>query len=212
MKFFRFGPVGQEKPGAMDKDGLRRDISAHVSDLSGANLSPEMLQSLSQIDLSTCPIVPDGERYGACVGRIGNFIGVGVNYADHALEAGFDLPSEPILFNKAPSCAGGPNDDIRLPPGSQKTDWEIELAIVIGGHFSYGDEVSARNAISGFCICNDLSERAYQMPASSLRSSPRTRPRPGDCSSQHRKGKRRCCYIAGTDRSTGAPTPFRPPP
>ena len=163
MQFFRFGNAGEEKPGAIDEDGCRRDISAHVSDLSGENLLPEALSRLSRIDLSRCPLVAGEERLGPCIAGVRNFIGVGLNYADHAREAGFDVPKEPILFNKAPSCIVGANDDILLPRGSAKTDWEAEVAVVIGRHASYLDEAEAMQAIAGFCICNDLSERSFQM-------------------------------------------------
>ncbi len=163
MRFFRFGSAGRERPGALDRAGVRRNISAFVDDLSGENLSPESLARLARIDLARCPVVPEDERLGSCVAGVGNFIGVGLNYTDHAKEAGFDLPVEPILFNKAPSCIVGPNDDIRLPRGSEKTDWEAELAVVIGKHASYLDEAAAREAIAGYCICNDVSERAFQI-------------------------------------------------
>lgn len=163
MKLFRFGQSGQERPGAVDAEGKLRDISAHVDDLHGAGLSPESLARLARVDLSQCPAIPDGERLGACVAGVGNFIGVGLNYADHVEEAGFDFPQEPLLFNKAPSCIAGPCDDIRMPGGSQQCDWEGELALVIGSRANCIDEVQAKSVIAGYCICNDLSERGWQM-------------------------------------------------
>ncbi|SLK08779.1 fumarylacetoacetate hydrolase family protein [Novosphingobium mathurense] len=162
MKLFRFGGPGQEKPGALDKDGIRRDLSSVIDDIAGAALSREAIARLAALDLSGFPVVPDSERLGACVGAVGNFIGVGLNYADHAVEAGLPIPTEPILFNKAPSCIGGPNDDIILPRGSTKTDWEVELALVIGEPASYVEEADVPEIIAGYCICNDVSERAFQ--------------------------------------------------
>jgi 2,4-diketo-3-deoxy-L-fuconate hydrolase len=163
VKFFRFGPPGQERPGALDASGTRRDISGVIGDLAGEQLDPAALSRLGRIDLSTLPTVPDDVRLGPCVGRVGHFIAVGVNYADHAAEAGFATPKEPILFNKAPSCIAGPNDDVQLPPGSVKSDWEVELAVVIGVRATYLKADQVDEVIAGYCVCNDLSERAYQM-------------------------------------------------
>ncbi len=162
MKFFRFGAPGAERPGAIDSNGVERDISALVGDLAGEALDPARLAALAARDLSGCPVVPVGRRIGPCVGRIGNFIGVGLNYADHAIEAGHQIPVEPLLFNKAPTCVAGPNDDLRLPPGSVKTDWEVELAVVIGRPALYLSEAEVPGVIAGYCLCNDVSERAYQ--------------------------------------------------
>jgi 2,4-diketo-3-deoxy-L-fuconate hydrolase len=163
VKFFRFGARGRERPGVLDASGTRRDLSGVIDDLTGEHLDPRALQRLAGLDLSSLPKVPGDARLGACVGRVGHFIGVGVNYADHAAEAGFAVPKEPILFNKAPSCIVGPNDDVRLPPGSEETDWEVELAVVIGAHATYLKPDEVEGVIAGYCICNDLSERAFQM-------------------------------------------------
>ena len=163
MKFFRYGEQGNERPGVFDKNGIRRNISGVIEDLSGQGLSPSLLASLKNIDLDAFPIVPDDVRIGACVGRVGNFIAVGLNYADHAAESGMPVPDEPILFNKAPSCIVGPDDDIILPPGSIKTDWEVEIAVVIGTNASCISARDASQIIAGYCICNDVSERAYQL-------------------------------------------------
>lgn len=163
MRLFRYGELGNERPGAFDRNGVRRNISGVIEDLSGQGLAPGLLASLKDLDLESFPEVPDNVRIGACVGRVGNFIAVGLNYADHAAESGQPVPDEPILFNKAPSCIAGPNDDILLPPGSAKTDWEVELAVVIGSHASYLSEDDAGQVIAGYCICNDVSERKYQL-------------------------------------------------
>ena len=163
MKFFRYGEQGSERPGVFDKNGVRRNISGVVEDLSGHGLSPSLLAGLKDVDLEAFPIVPDDVRIGACVGRVGNFIAVGLNYADHAEESGMPVPDEPILFNKAPSCIVGPNDDIILPPGSIQTDWEVEIAVVIGTSAFCVSELDASQIIAGYCICNDVSERAYQL-------------------------------------------------
>lgn len=163
MKLFRFGPPGAERPGVVDAHGVRRDISSMIDDLSGGGLAPEILASLRKLDLDLLPVVPDDVRLGPCIGRVGNFIAVGLNYADHAAESGAEVPEEPILFNKAPSCVIGPNDDVELPYGSTKVDWEVELAVVIGKPASYIHEADAAAVIAGYCICNDVSERAFQM-------------------------------------------------
>ena len=163
VKFFRFGTPGQERPGALDASGTRRDISGVIGDLAGEQLDPAALSRLGRIDLSTLPTVPDDVRLGPCVGRVGHFIAVGVNYADHAAEAGFATPKEPILFNKAPSCISGPFDPVTLPAGSVKSDWEVELAIVIGRDALYVSEESALDYVAGYCVCNDVSERESQL-------------------------------------------------
>jgi 2,4-didehydro-3-deoxy-L-rhamnonate hydrolase len=163
MKLVRFGRAGREKSGLVDAAGKIRDISEHVPDLSGACLSRKSLSKLQRLKTEKLPLVGGRPRLGACVGNVGNFIAVGLNFADHAAETGAAIPKEPILFNKAPSCVVGPNDDVMLPKGSEKTDWEVELAIVIGESASYVPEKEAMDVIAGFCICNDVSERAYQM-------------------------------------------------
>lgn len=162
MKFVRFGQPGKEKPGLIDTDGKIRDLSGHIPDLAGAALSKKALARLAKIKQDKLPLVRGRPRIGPCVGHVGNFIAVGLNYADHAAETGATVPSEPILFNKAPSCIVGPNDDVMIPKGSVKTDWEVELAIVIGERCSYVSEKDAMGVIAGFTVCNDVSERAYQ--------------------------------------------------
>ena len=163
MKLFRFGTPGYEKPGAFDADGIGRDVSSIIKDLAGSDLSRESLARLRRADLASLPQVPTGARLGACVAGTRNFIAVGLNYADHAAESGAAVPSEPILFNKAPSSIVGPNDDIRLPREARKTDWEVELAVVIGAYASYVQEADANAVIAGYCICHDVSERSFQL-------------------------------------------------
>ena len=164
MKLIRFGPAGQERPGALDSAGIRRDLSGVIDDLKGDTLSPASIARLKALDLSTLPAVADDVRLGACVARPGNFIGIGLNYADHAAEAGMGTPDgvDSLVFNKATNCVVGPNDDIMLPPGSVSTDWEAELAIVIGSPAWQISEAEAPAAIAGYCVCNDVSERDYQ--------------------------------------------------
>ncbi|MDR6757535.1 2-keto-4-pentenoate hydratase/2-oxohepta-3-ene-1,7-dioic acid hydratase in catechol pathway [Mycoplana sp. BE70] len=166
MKLVRFGKPGAEKPGLVDADGQIRDLSAVVADIAGEVLGRENLKRLKAIDPASLPLAPAGERLGACVGRVGNFIAVGLNYADHAAESGLAVPPEPVLFNKAPSCVVGPDDTILIPRGSEKTDWEVELAVVIGERASYVSEADALDYVAGYCICNDISERAYQIERS----------------------------------------------
>ncbi|HVK90915.1 MAG TPA: fumarylacetoacetate hydrolase family protein, partial [Mycoplana sp.] len=162
MKLVRFGTFGTEKPGLIDADGNVRDLSGVVGDVAGTVLGRDSLKRLRAIDPASLPLVPAGERFGACVGRVGNFIAVGLNYADHASESGMAVPAEPVLFNKAPSCVVGPDDTVLIPRGSEKTDWEVELAVVIGERASYVSEAEALDYVAGYCICNDVSERAYQ--------------------------------------------------
>ena len=163
MKLFRFGGVGRERPGVIDAQGIARDISSLCVDLSGTALSRANLERILGADLQSLPRVPPTERLGPCVGGTRNFIAVGLNYADHAAESGMAVPKEPVLFNKAPSCIGGPNDSIVIPRGSRKTDWEVELAVVIGEHASYVSESEAPAVIAGYCVCNDVSERSFQL-------------------------------------------------
>jgi 2,4-diketo-3-deoxy-L-fuconate hydrolase len=162
MKLVRFGNAGAEKPGMVDKDGTIRDLSAYVPDFTGPSLDPGNIGRLRALDPASLPAVPAGTRLGAPVGRPGNFIAVGLNYADHAAETGAPIPAEPILFNKAPNCVQGPDDPIVIPKGSTKTDWEVELAIVIGKRALYVSEADALTYVAGYCICNDISERAFQ--------------------------------------------------
>ncbi|HEX2724649.1 MAG TPA: fumarylacetoacetate hydrolase family protein, partial [Beijerinckiaceae bacterium] len=163
MKLVRFGPAGQEKPGLVDGDGRIRDLSGHVADISGQTLGAQALARLRGIDPKSLPVAPDGARIGPCVAGVGNFIAVGLNYVDHANETGSPIPAEPILFNKAPSCIVGPNDDTVQPKGSRKLDWEVELAIVIGERASYVHANNALDYVAGYCICNDVSEREFQI-------------------------------------------------
>ncbi len=163
MKLVRFGAAGAEKPGLIDAEGKLRDLSGVVPDIAGAALGRDSLARLRAIDPASLPRAPEGSRLGACVGRVGNFIAVGLNYADHAAESGMAVPSEPVLFNKAPSSIVGPDDTILIPRGSEKTDWEVELAVVIGERASYVSQAEALDHVAGYCICNDISERAFQI-------------------------------------------------
>lgn len=160
MKLLRYGPEGAEKPGILDAAGRIRDLSAHVSDIAGpllADLSP-----LRALDSEFLPLVEGTPRIGPCVGQVGKFIGIGLNYADHAAEAGLQVPPEPIVFSKFTSCICGPDDPILIPRGSEKTDWEVELGIVIGRPARYITEDQAMDHVAGFCVVNDVSERAFQ--------------------------------------------------
>ncbi len=163
MKFLRYGNPGAEKPGMVDADGTIRDLSAHVADLAGSALDPANLAKIAKLDPKSLPAVPGGVRIGSCVARPGNFIAVGLNFADHAAETGSPIPKEPILFNKTPNCVVGPNDDVVLPPGSVKSDWEVELAIVIGKTAWRVSEKDALSYVAGFAVCNDVSEREWQI-------------------------------------------------
>jgi 2,4-diketo-3-deoxy-L-fuconate hydrolase len=162
MKLVRFGERGRERPGMIDAEGGMRDLSSMIADLAGENLSQASLRRIAAADLSKLPRV-ENVRLGAPVGNVRNFIAVGLNYADHAAEAGAPIPTEPILFNKAPSCIVGPNDPVLIPRGSLKTDWEVELAIVIGATASCVNERDAAEAIAGYTVCHDVSERAFQL-------------------------------------------------
>ncbi len=163
MKLLRYGPLGQEKPGLLDAAGTLRDLSAHVADIDGAALSPDSLARLRAIDPATLPAVSGTPRIGACVGAIGKFVCIGLNYADHAAESNMPIPAEPIVFNKWTSAVVGPNDDVKIPRGSEKTDWEVELGVVIGSTASYVDEADAMRHVAGYCVINDVSERSYQL-------------------------------------------------
>ncbi|BAQ44631.1 MULTISPECIES: fumarylacetoacetate hydrolase family protein [Methylobacterium] len=163
MKLVRWGESGAEKPGLIDAAGAIRDLSGVVRDIAGPFLAADTLANLRRIDAATLPEVPAGTRLGACVGQVRNFIAIGLNYADHAAETGSPIPAEPILFNKAPSCIVGPNDTVILPKGSAKTDWEVELAIVIGKRASYVHANEALDYVAGYCVCHDVSEREFQL-------------------------------------------------
>ncbi|HVZ30241.1 MAG TPA: fumarylacetoacetate hydrolase family protein [Asticcacaulis sp.] len=163
MKLLRFGPAGQEKPGLLDAAGKIRDLSGVVDDIAGEVLSDAGLKKLAAVDPASLPLAPEGVRYGPCVGRIGKFLCIGLNYADHAAESNLPVPEEPVLFMKATSAVIGPNDQVLKPRGATKLDWEVELGIVIGKHASYVSEAEAMGHIAGFCTINDISERAFQM-------------------------------------------------
>lgn len=162
MKLLRFGQPGDERPGVLDKDGVIRDVSSIVGDYSPETISHELAAKLKQADLASLPAAPANVRIGAPVSRIGHFIAIGLNYADHAAEAGAPIPTEPIIFSKAPNCLSGPNDDVLLPRGSVKSDWEVELAVVIGKRCDYVSEADALSHVFGYALCNDMSEREYQ--------------------------------------------------
>jgi 2,4-diketo-3-deoxy-L-fuconate hydrolase len=163
MKLLRYGEIGAERPGLLDRDGRLRDLSRQVADIAGPALSPAGLAALAAIDAETLPLVEGAPRIGPCVGAIGKFLCIGLNYSDHAAETGATVPPEPILFMKPTSAIAGPNDDLRLPRGSRKTDWEVELGIVIGSRAKYVSEAEAEAHIAGWCVINDVSEREYQM-------------------------------------------------
>jgi len=163
MKLLRYGLPGRERPGLLDGNGTLRDLSGVVEDLSGEALRPATIARLKAIDPATLPTVPGEPRLGPCVGRVGKMVCIGLNYSDHAAESGMALPAEPIVFMKATSCIIGPNDNIEIPRGSLKTDWEVELAVVIGEPGKYISEERALDHVAGFCVANDVSERAFQL-------------------------------------------------
>lgn len=161
MKLMCVGQPGQEKPAILDADGHIRDLSAHVKDIGGEAISPEGLEKIARIDLASLPILSD-ERIGACVAGTGKFICIGLNYSDHAAETGAKVPPEPVIFMKATSAIVGPNDDVIIPRGSEKTDWEVELGVVIGKTAKYVSEADALDYVAGYCVSHDVSERAFQ--------------------------------------------------
>lgn len=163
MKLFRHGPLGAEKPGLIDARGALRDLSGVVPDIAGAVLGRDSMSRLRALDPGTLPLVPAGSRMGACVGAVGNVVCIGLNYSDHAAEAGMKAPGQPIVFNKHNGAISGPNDDVWLAPGSLKLDWEVELGIVIGERTFHVSEAEALEHVAGFCLVNDVSERAYQI-------------------------------------------------
>ncbi len=162
MKFLRYGEPGREKPGLLDAEGRIRDLSAHVADLSGAALDPDALARLGALDPAALPPVEGDPRLGPCVAGTGKMICIGLNYSDHAAETGAAVPSEPIVFMKATSAIVGPNDGLVIPRGSQKTDWEVELGVVIGRRAKYVREEEALDYVAGYCVVHDVSERAFQ--------------------------------------------------
>ena len=163
MKLLRYGPIGHEKPGMLDADGAIRDLSGVVGDIAGDTLTPEGIATLAAIDPATLPLVDGTPRYGACVGAVGKFICIGLNYSDHAAESGMDVPKEPVIFNKWTSAICGPDDAVEMPRGSTKLDWEVELGVVIGKPGRYIDEADAMAHVAGYCVINDVSEREYQL-------------------------------------------------
>lgn len=163
MKLLRYGPAGQEKPGLLDSKGQIRDLSGHVPDISGDVISASGLSKLKGIDVDSLPVVADGQRLGACVAGTGKFICIGLNYSDHAAETGATVPPEPIIFMKATSAIMGPNDNIEIPRNSVKTDWEVELGVVIGRTAKYVSEDEAMDYVAGYCLINDVSEREFQI-------------------------------------------------
>jgi 2-keto-4-pentenoate hydratase/2-oxohepta-3-ene-1,7-dioic acid hydratase in catechol pathway len=166
MKLLRYGMPGQEKPGILDHDGNIRGLSGVVPDIAGETLSPSSLDRLRGIDLATLPRVEAIPRIGACVGQVGKFICIGLNYSDHAAESGMAAPPEPIIFMKATSAICGPDDGIEIPRGAEKTDWEVELGIVIGKEAKYVEEAQALDYVAGYCVVNDVSERSFQIERS----------------------------------------------
>jgi len=163
MKLLRYGPVGREKPAIVAADGSVRDLSAHVLDISPRTLDPQVLDELRALDLGSLPLVAAGERIGTPIASIGKLVCVGLNYADHAKESNLPVPSEPVLFMKATSAISGPYDQVIIPRGAQKTDWEVELGIVIGRRAQYVERERALEHVAGYCIVNDVSERAFQL-------------------------------------------------
>jgi 2-keto-4-pentenoate hydratase/2-oxohepta-3-ene-1,7-dioic acid hydratase in catechol pathway len=163
MKLLRYGSVGNEKPGLLDQDGSIRDLSSVINDIDGETLSPRSIEQLSGIEPESLPTVAGEPRLGTCVGNIGKLVCIGLNYSDHAKESGMAIPTEPIVFMKAISAISGPNDNIELIRGSKKTDWEVELGIVIGSHTKYVTEDDALDHVAGYCVVNDISERHWQL-------------------------------------------------
>jgi ureidoglycolate lyase len=163
MKLLRYGPQGQEKPGLLDAQGKIRDLSGVVADIDGSVLTESGLAKLRAVDPQSLPLVDGTPRIGACVGKIGKFVCIGLNYADHAAESNLPVPSEPVVFNKWTSAIAGPNDGIEIPRGSKKTDWEVELGVVIGKPAKYVDEANALDYVAGYCVINDVSEREWQI-------------------------------------------------
>ena len=166
MKLVRYGAPGREKSGMLDAQGQIRDLSKIVSDIAGEALSPKSLAKLRKLKADTLPLVRGTPRLGACVGEVGNFIAIGLNYSDHAAEAGLSVPKEPVIFNKAPSCICGPNDDTLIPKDSTKLDYEVELGVIIGSRARYLAKDKAMDAVAGYCLANDVSERSFQIERS----------------------------------------------
>jgi len=166
MKLVRFGAPGREKPGMLDAQGRIRDLSKVIPDIAGDVLSPKGLSKLRKVNVDKLPLVRGTPRIGPCVGKVGNFIAIGLNYSDHAAESGMPVPEEPIIFNKAPTCICGPNDDTMIPKQSAKLDYEVELGVVIGSRARYLAKNKAMDAVAGYCLANDVSERVFQIERS----------------------------------------------
>lgn len=162
MKLLRYGAKGQERPGLLDGDGRIRSLAGEVDEIAGATLRPAGLARLRALDVAKLPVVGDGERLGPCVAGVGKFVCIGLNYADHAAESGLKVPPEPVIFMKATSAISGPNDPVEIPRSSEKTDWEVELGVVIGSAGRYIAEADAMGHVAGYCVVNDVSERAFQ--------------------------------------------------
>ncbi|SAL75030.1 FAA-hydrolase [Caballeronia peredens] len=163
MKLLRYGPKGQEKPGLLDAEGRIRDLSKVVDDIAGATLTDAGLAKLRAADVAALPVVDGNPRIGPCVGRVGKFVCIGLNYADHAAESNLPVPTEPVIFGKWTSAICGPNDEVEIPRNSVKTDWEVELGVVIGKEAKYVDEANALDYVAGYCVINDVSEREWQL-------------------------------------------------
>ena len=163
MKFLRCGNKGKEIPAALDKNGKFRDLSSHISDFNPENLNFNNLEKLKKIDLEKLPEIPNSTRIGSCISKPGKFVGIGLNFSDHAAETGAKIPTEPIVFMKATSCIAGPNDDLIIPKNSKKCDWEVEIAFVVGKEAKQISEIDAPNYIFGYCLVNDVSEREWQI-------------------------------------------------
>ena len=166
MKLLRYGKIGKEKPGILDTEGRIRDLSAHVTDITGETISPKSLAKLRKVKIESLPIVKGKPRIGACVANPQKFIAIGLNYADHAAESGLQIPAEPVVFTKQVSCLSGPNDDVTLPPKSKKGDWEVELGVIIGTKAKNIKMAEALKYVAGYCTINDLSEREFQVERS----------------------------------------------
>ncbi len=162
MKLVRFGEAGQERPGILDREGRIRDLSQHVADIAGETLTPLGLAALRSLDPESLPLAPEGARIGPCVGRVGKFVCIGLNYRDHARESGMAIPAEPVVFNKWASAICGPDDDIVKPRGSDRMDWEVELGVVIGKGGVYISQADALDHVAGYCVVHDVSERSFQ--------------------------------------------------
>ena len=163
MKLVRFGPIGQEKPGLLDRDGVIRDLSGQINDIDSSTLDAQTLARIAALDLDRLPIAPEGQRLGPCVARPGKFVCIGLNYHDHSKETGMPVPTEPVVFMKATSSISGPHDDVRMVRGSTKSDWEVELGVVIGKPVKYITPDEALDCVAGYCLINDLSEREWQL-------------------------------------------------